>query len=119
MRAALTWLSDGSESVALSSCGLRGRTVSPRSWWLVTSCILAAAVVSCASPSPTRSGDQAQSNPPPPVRTTVILTHVEPAVLTPHRALTGTGSVPSDAIRLFNAALFMADDRAIRSNSTR
>jgi peptide/nickel transport system substrate-binding protein len=38
---------------------------------------------------------------------------VEPGVLTPHRALTGTGSVPSDAIRLFNAALFMYDERAV------
>lgn len=46
-------------------------------------------------------------------RTAVFMSHVEPPTLSQHRALTGTGSVPSDAIRLFNASLFTVDDRAV------
>jgi peptide/nickel transport system substrate-binding protein len=57
--------------------------------------------------------NRAQPAPNTPSRTLVFLTHVEPPILTEHRAVTGTGSVPSDAIRLFNASLFLADARGV------
>ena len=66
----------------------------------------------CGPPS-TQSGGAPNQASTAPTHTVVFLTHVEPGVLTPHRALTGTGSVPSDAIRLFNAALFMYDERNV------
>ena len=81
-----------------------------RSWTLPT--LLVLLVTACGPAASPRDGGGSVQTAPGAGRTAVFLTHVEPSVLTAHRALTGTGSVPSDAVRLFNAALFMYDDRA-------
>ena len=76
--------------------------------------LLTLVVVACGPASaPGAGGSGSAQTVAAPAPTVVFLTHVEPGVLTPHRALTGTGSVPSDAIRLFNASLFMHDERAV------
>jgi len=74
---------------------------------------LALAVVACGPATAPGAGGGSTQTSAAPSPTIVFLTHVEPGVLTPHRALTGTGSVPSDAVRLFNASLFMHDERAV------
>jgi peptide/nickel transport system substrate-binding protein len=75
--------------------------------------VLGLAMAACGPAGPSSSSSGGSQTTAAPSHTIVFLTHVEPGVLTPHRALTGTGSVPSDAIRLFNASLFMHDERAI------
>lgn len=78
--------------------------------------LLVAALAGCGpgAPTPAQPGDgrlqPAQSAP---GRTVVFLSHVEPSSLSEHRALTGTGSAPSDAVRLFNASLFLADHQGV------
>src|SRR5436853_3409636 len=65
-------------------------------------------------PAQTSGGDRgSQPSAPAPSRTLTFLTHVEPPVMSDHRAFTGTGSVPNDAIRLFNASLFLPDFQAV------
>jgi peptide/nickel transport system substrate-binding protein len=75
--------------------------------------LLTLVVVACGPSTDPGTGGSSGPTSVTPSPTIVFLTHVEPGVLTPHRALTGTGSVPSDAIRLFNASLFMHDERAV------
>ena len=71
-------------------------------------------IFGACGPAPTPRADSSPAQPAAaPARALVFLTHVEPAVLSPHRAFTGTGSVPSDAVRLFNAHLFTNDERAV------
>jgi peptide/nickel transport system substrate-binding protein len=65
----------------------------------------------CAAPFSQPAQPDSQSSPP--SRTAVFLTHVEPASLSEHRALYTTGSNPSDAKRLFNASLFLADYQGV------
>lgn len=48
-----------------------------------------------------------------PVRTAVLLTHVEPSNLSQHRATAGTGLTANDTIRLFNASLFINDHAGV------
>lgn len=75
--------------------------------------LIALTVTGCAP------GNTAETMPtrtePVPDRTAVIVTHVEPTILTGHNAFRVTGSAPTNALRLFNAALAITDDPGTQS----
>lgn len=69
----------------------------------------------CAGGAVTPSAGDSAAAPVPtgPGRTVTFLSHVEPLSMSDHRAITSTGSAPTDAIRMFNASLYLADDRGV------
>ncbi len=80
---------------------------------LVLFCALLTSACTGVAPRTAAPGDQASAPAATPIRTAVILTHVEPVSLSEHRTLYTTGSNPADAKRLFNASLYLADYQGI------